>query len=941
MATVTQAIALQDRMSPVLVSITGAMRQTMNVMEQLNTVTGRAVPASSFTNAADAIAQAETQVNGLIGGIAQVGQTSAAAGTATGQGMGAVTQAARGAADETDRVGAAIQRISAVMTQAAADSKVLSALSSQWDGVRNVASSAINQVLWKIDDMKAGFSSAMSNVSQRAANASTAMAQKFSSAVSTALARAKAIPAIGKSWDKVKSASTKMAQAAQKGMNKVSSGCKEVKSIGTVVAGSIAKGALQMVSSLGKVGSGALKAAGTLKSGFMSACSAAKSGVSSIAGAAKSAFSAVSGAVSKVASIASSVGGAIKGVFDKLGGMDFEGAYSYIDGMDKMQNSLTRLTGDSEASKAALTDMENATKGTAYSFDTTSKAMQNLVANGAGLDAASGQTRVWMDAVAAYGDGTNEQLESVTGALGEMLSAGSVSMDQLETLNAAGINGVEMYALATQQSAEEVAAQVQSGKLGAADFMNTVAGAMATGANGVQSVTDAAQEAGATWENTFTSYQESLTRGTAGFLTNIESTIASAGAPSIQSLIGDVGTQMEMLFAELGTTLGPAIAQLPPMLQEMIPQIFGLAQSLLPLITQILPILQPLLQIVFEILMMIMEPLIGIVGQILPILVELILMIMPLVQQLIEAAWLLLEPILQLIPVLLEALMPLIEMVIDAVSRLLEPLMAILTPIINIIVMLVDFLIPIFELLIEAIQPIIDIVVLLVELFATLLEPVLQLIKKILDPIFEVLKKCLEPVLQVIKSVFEAVAGAVQQAIDWLQSLIGWLLEMMGIESSDPSAPAGDSNGAANTAKDGAEDKNKFKFDKDKFSIEPKKPSGNGAVKSAAGGSPYLPSAGGSSALGGTTNPVNTTSTGGNLDTVQEVASVNEVGGMEEELKYLKDIARTEYVNQYTTMRPVVTANFGDVHESADTNQIISVLESAVAGVYNSSMVRG
>jgi flagellar biosynthesis GTPase FlhF len=80
---------------------------------------------------------------------------------------------------------------------------------------------------------------------------------------------------------------------------------------------------------------------------------------------------------------------------------------------------------------------------------------------------------------------------------------------------------------------------------------------------------------------------------------------------------------------------------------------------------------------------------------------------------------------------------------------------------------------------------------------------------------------------------------------------------------------------------------------------------------------------------------VPTNVTGGKLD------SVDEVGISDEDLKYLRDIAQAEYINQYTTQRPVVYANFGDVHETADVNQVIEVLEEAVAGAYASSLDRG
>jgi tape measure domain-containing protein len=77
--------------------------------------------------------------------------------------------------------------------------------------------------------------------------------------------------------------------------------------------------------------------------------------------------------------------------------------------------------------------------------------------------------------------------------------------------------------------------------------------------------------------------------------------------------------------------------------------------------------------------------------------------------------------------------------------------------------------------------------------------------------------------------------------------------------------------------------------------------------------------------------PVN----GGTLDGID-----GEVSLADEDIKYLRDIATLEYVNQYTTLRPTVKATFGDVRETADVDGIITRFEDSIEQSYQASMRR-
>lgn len=61
----------------------------------------------------------------------------------------------------------------------------------------------------------------------------------------------------------------------------------------------------------------------------------------------------------------------------------------------------------------------------------------------------------------------------------------------------------------------------------------------------------------------------------------------------------------------------------------------------------------------------------------------------------------------------------------------------------------------------------------------------------------------------------------------------------------------------------------------------------------------------------------------------------------DEDIKLLKDVAAVEWVNKFTTLRPEVSVTFGDVHETADANKLLTVIEDMVEEAYASALVEG
>lgn len=230
------------------------------------------------------------------------------------------------------------------------------------------------------------------------------------------------------------------------------------------------------------------------------------------------------------------VAGAFNMVKDSLGG-----ATKRIDTMEQFDRTMTTITGSAEKSAEALAKTTEAVTGTGYGLDVAAKSVQDFVTRGMDIEKATDVVETWGDAVAFYGDGSNDQLERVTNALGKMTSKGKVDMMNMNTLFDAGIDGVGMYAKATGQSTADVEKAMSSGKLGAEDFVTVVTEAMANGTNGVENITGAAKEAGASWGAAVDNMKARITIGVTNVISSIDEMLEDNGLPTMREMIENFG----------------------------------------------------------------------------------------------------------------------------------------------------------------------------------------------------------------------------------------------------------------------------------------------------------------------------------------------------------------------------------------------------------------
>src|SRR5690606_30108848 len=146
-------------------------------------------------------------------------------------------------------------------------------------------------------------------------------------------------------------------------------------------------------------------------------------------------------------------------------------AVARIDAKESFQATMTTITGSTETARRALERIKEVVSGTSCSLDGPAQSTQNFVSRGVETEKATKYAVAARDAVAFYGDGSNETFRNVTDAIGKMLTVGKVHMDQLNRLFDAGIPAVELYAQATGMSAAEVQEALSKGEISAEQFI--------------------------------------------------------------------------------------------------------------------------------------------------------------------------------------------------------------------------------------------------------------------------------------------------------------------------------------------------------------------------------------------------------------------------------------------------------------------------------------
>ena len=242
-------------------------------------------------------------------------------------------------------------------------------------------------------------------------------------------------------------------------------------------------------------------------------------------------------------------------------------AFGRIDTMEQFNRTMTRMTGSSDVAGKALDRLSSVTTGTAYGLDVAAKATQDFVTRGMHIGDATRSVEIWADAVAFYGKGTNEQLETVSDALARMRTKGTVEMEQLNRLFDVGINAVGMYAQAVGRDAASVQEDLSARTISTNEFVTVVEKAMREGTNGVQQIAGAAKEAGSSWAGTFDNMKAATARGMVSIIQSIDGGLTDGALPDMRSALLTSAKTFEKFLKILGEGTSKAVRVAAPVLK--------------------------------------------------------------------------------------------------------------------------------------------------------------------------------------------------------------------------------------------------------------------------------------------------------------------------------------------------------------------------------------
>lgn len=173
-----------------------------------------------------------------------------------------------------------------------------------------------------------------------------------------------------------------------------------------------------------------------------------------------------------------------------LTGISVKTSISFIKLYESTIIVFEKMLGGKEAANELYSSLLDIAKASTFSQETFLRMSKSLIGVGVSADETKKLMKAAADGVSAFG-GTSADLERVGYAFRKMATAGKLSMQELDMINDAGINGLKILANQYGVTTDEMRKMISKGAVPAEEAMRKLADGIENGTNGVNGMTEA------------------------------------------------------------------------------------------------------------------------------------------------------------------------------------------------------------------------------------------------------------------------------------------------------------------------------------------------------------------------------------------------------------------------------------------------------------------
>lgn len=236
---------------------------------------------------------------------------------------------------------------------------------------------------------------------------------------------------------------------------------------------------------------------------------------------------------------------------------------SGLDRLSSIENStisLEVMMGGREEAESFMDEILDFAKTTPYAFDKLSETSRNLYAFGMDREKIVPAMKAIGDAASASGKGA-AGLDQIASAFGDMQVAGTLSLDQINRLQTAGVPALKILSNTAGVSTDEMRKQISSGTLSSVKAIDDLVKGMQEGTDGVAGATAGMagimEKTKDTWTGSLDSMKSAVRSTMANLMTPLKPHLQEA-----MSVFANAFSSLPEVFSLIGSFIQPAIEPL-------------------------------------------------------------------------------------------------------------------------------------------------------------------------------------------------------------------------------------------------------------------------------------------------------------------------------------------------------------------------------------------